>query len=632
MALKNKYSNFRDFIKNYNSFSIPYYQRKYVWSKPENEFVLKKFLQDIIEVYDSDINSGKTSEYFIGNFALYTRNKSFIIDGQQRISTLVMLLAILFKKTGDPTSSLYTPDSHFIINSDSTLGGELEYFLFGKKPSDMTIDPNSPISSAITLIDNEITKLLRYKNIPYLQGLETFIFSNITLSYIEFGNERESLKYFLNINSLSIQLTEMEIFSAFVSQVIAFLNTNKLTIENVRSTLDEIDKKLNKVSAEDLVSIFLKSYYMEKDDNIGQLNDKKSKTGIGRWLTCYKMNLLSDATKATEFLNALAAYISDIEVISNCLIGKHPSTNEYKFIWFISIFNKYTKNLYLKDLLLWLFCNRHDYGSNKSIYKKGTTIIDLAQLDSYCKCAASVIVVDYFRGDIRKLSRKDDASDMSLSTRTRIKQNASLTIKNISYPNMWSLRCPRDRQDPKYTIPDNSECIFFILALQEAYLNSIANVNYNGKIVNILNDLLDPNQNYQIEHLITKDDFTREARKKEWVEQGAFTTSAEFDEFRSKFENLSLLDGMSNASANSKTIATKLNFYKNANTITNTNEPEYLVQSLVANSNYYRNTTLGSLGSRDISIDMNGITWKHNKNNRAFIEKLSEKAVAELFK
>lgn len=150
--------------------------------------------------------------------------------------------------------------------------------------------------------------------------------------------------------------------------------------------------------------------------------------------------------------------------------------------------------------------------------------------------------------------------------------------------------------------------------------------------MNILAELLDPNQNYQIEHLITKDDYTKQNRNNAWKAAGKFSSPEDYDELRSRFENLSLLDGQTNASANSNTIAMKAQKYKNARTIMNTNEPEYLVQSLIDGSEFYNNDILNCLGERKITINADGITWEHSTNNRSFIEKLTKDAVSELFK
>lgn len=66
---------------------IPIYQRNYAWKQLE----IEQLLNDIDE-FDY-CNEG---EYFLGNLILDERdNKSFVIDGQQRLTTLYLLLSYL---------------------------------------------------------------------------------------------------------------------------------------------------------------------------------------------------------------------------------------------------------------------------------------------------------------------------------------------------------------------------------------------------------------------------------------------------------------------------------------------------------------------------------------------------------
>lgn len=67
-------------------FSIPRYQRPYAWSEEQ----VKQLLLDLIEAEKNK------KIYLIGNMILYQNNGSLeIVDGQQRITTLALLLNIL---------------------------------------------------------------------------------------------------------------------------------------------------------------------------------------------------------------------------------------------------------------------------------------------------------------------------------------------------------------------------------------------------------------------------------------------------------------------------------------------------------------------------------------------------------
>ena len=69
---------------------IPPYQRNYAWREPE----ISQLIQDII---DSSKLSDK--QYYIGTLVTYHRNdgKYEVIDGQQRLTTLSLLMMVLLR-------------------------------------------------------------------------------------------------------------------------------------------------------------------------------------------------------------------------------------------------------------------------------------------------------------------------------------------------------------------------------------------------------------------------------------------------------------------------------------------------------------------------------------------------------
>lgn len=95
--------------RNKNVLEIPRYQRGYSW----NEENLKTFLKDIISGIKYTENELCPTEYFFGTFLLKgnydsTAGNLEVIDGQQRITTTVILLAalhnILIKISDSPTT------------------------------------------------------------------------------------------------------------------------------------------------------------------------------------------------------------------------------------------------------------------------------------------------------------------------------------------------------------------------------------------------------------------------------------------------------------------------------------------------------------------------------------------------
>lgn len=75
-------------IFNNNEYLIPIYQRNYAWSR----FEIEQLLDDI-----NDIDINKTKKYYLGNLIVNERGMNCfeVIDGQQRLTTLFLLLCFL---------------------------------------------------------------------------------------------------------------------------------------------------------------------------------------------------------------------------------------------------------------------------------------------------------------------------------------------------------------------------------------------------------------------------------------------------------------------------------------------------------------------------------------------------------
>src|SRR2546425_8947184 len=75
-------------------FTIPVYQRAYAWTTEESE----ELIQDLISAMEGkEVSLDELSPYFLGSIVLIKGDEpnAQVIDGQQRLTTLTMLLAAL---------------------------------------------------------------------------------------------------------------------------------------------------------------------------------------------------------------------------------------------------------------------------------------------------------------------------------------------------------------------------------------------------------------------------------------------------------------------------------------------------------------------------------------------------------
>jgi hypothetical protein len=94
-----------------HKYVVPLYQRAYAWGEEE----IKTLLEDLLEVEQGE------GEYFLGNLILDSKNH--VIDGQQRLTTLYMLLSALRNKDhlGKLQFEMRPTSNDFLKEPDSKL-------------------------------------------------------------------------------------------------------------------------------------------------------------------------------------------------------------------------------------------------------------------------------------------------------------------------------------------------------------------------------------------------------------------------------------------------------------------------------------------------------------------------------
>ena len=95
-----------------NRYTLDYYQREYNWQKEQVEELLDDLTNKFLENYKENHNPGEVdnySHYFLGSIVISkedTGNKRFVVDGQQRLMTLILLLINLYRMFDDTEAKL----------------------------------------------------------------------------------------------------------------------------------------------------------------------------------------------------------------------------------------------------------------------------------------------------------------------------------------------------------------------------------------------------------------------------------------------------------------------------------------------------------------------------------------------
>ena len=620
-------------VKGYKPFHIPYYQREYVWegkNRKNNGRNFDKFIMDIANEY---FDKGDSSSYFVGNIAFCKTDITEVVDGQQRITTLVLFLSILadnfctISKRAEHQKLVYNgkqEDMNFIIQESDYLTKELVGSL-GYNPEGYTgtgkrIELDKTIARAIEFIKRHYGS----KSQAEFDGLYNYILDKVSVILLEYNNQKDALRYFLNINSLSIELSPEEIFLTIFSQALNISRSTK-TIYEVKNVLESITNNYDKIKLNDILKIFLTAYYKDdKDMNSNELDA----LNVGKWLSYYHIDVYSDQLIAQDFCVAFLQYLTDLEEILKYLQGRHASLVKTSPLYLSFALLKYEGYSDLVEVLTALFKQRNNYKTT-NIYISGKKELDILKLEDIAKRLNLTLINNYLRNANKRVTgfieniefdnktkiEKLSLNDIVTNSKTNIQQVFSLTY--MTHP----------QSDPKPNIKDLSRIIKVILSLQQGYLSFIG----DGKdsLYRYIESCL--TGNFTIEHLYSKNEYAQPLRLNNWKTlKNKFISPAEFDIDRSNFENLSLLNASANSSASDNNIYDKFVKYNNAHNILSTGN-EYLIQSLVDESHYYENQNIMALGLPERKItNINQNTWEHSSNNRAFTIKLLELVLEEL--
>ncbi len=214
-------------------FLIPDYQRPYAW----NEEQCQTLWDDIDSFAFPDNNHekfDKNEEYFLGSIVTYKndQNKSEVIDGQQRLTTLMLILRAFYDKfehTKDENSKnirglieqcIWKTDefgnvvkAELKIDSTVATDNDKEEFLSLLRTGKYDSTNKSQYVNNYKFFQKEIDKLLlnHPSNFPYLP---VRILRNCILLPIEAESQSTAFRIFSTLNDRGLPLSDADIFKA----------------------------------------------------------------------------------------------------------------------------------------------------------------------------------------------------------------------------------------------------------------------------------------------------------------------------------------------------------------------------------------------------------------------------------
>ena len=205
---------------------IPFFQRGYVWEDSN----WQKFFDDIADIAMELQETGEAKDYFIGSIILKKQNargpqKADVIDGQQRLTTIVMFYKALclardrnylFKDLFFQRDDMDIENEPILIpnyNDKSVYNKIINLEFLQREP----IAPNSKLADAFSYFANRIIEAHNDAETPLsLDKLNEAFMYYIRVVQIEVSENEDVQKIFETINCTGIKLTTGELLKNYL--------------------------------------------------------------------------------------------------------------------------------------------------------------------------------------------------------------------------------------------------------------------------------------------------------------------------------------------------------------------------------------------------------------------------------
>jgi hypothetical protein len=240
--------SFRDLFNQNICFEVPFFQRGYAWEKKQWETLFLDIEEQILNEAD-DIDEVKNYELYFGSIVVLEKpdqnsniKRFIIIDGQQRITTVYLLLAIIKNQIKKKTSQSTNAISHIndlinLIENKNTNAGEYDrmkiYSSKGDRLPTYNIifgqNPNNVLYSDIQLYikgENNVDKLKeylekklkdeKYNSVPGLWKLCIALLDSLKIVWIPLKENDDPQAIFESLNDKGMPLNATELLCNYI--------------------------------------------------------------------------------------------------------------------------------------------------------------------------------------------------------------------------------------------------------------------------------------------------------------------------------------------------------------------------------------------------------------------------------
>ena len=254
--------------KNRRVFKIPVYQRNYDWTNVQCE----KLFEDIIIAFKEDRKHFTGSIVYINDISSSILDEDLIIDGQQRITTIFLLLKVLYDIASDRGETRVVSDvSDYLYNRNcdekyklklKPVKTDQEQFYNLMVGNDIGLDENSNIVNNYKILQKLVLAHLdkNYSLDDILRGMKNLEIVEIVLD-ISQGDDPQTI--FESINSTGLELSLADL----IRNYLLMSDTNQDTLyEHYWSSMERV------VGNENLANFFVQYLNFKINDSVTDKN------------------------------------------------------------------------------------------------------------------------------------------------------------------------------------------------------------------------------------------------------------------------------------------------------------------------------------------------------------------------
>ncbi len=267
-----------------SDFLIPDYQRPYAWGDVECQTLWEDIFSFAFPDNDCTAFDSENDEYFLGPIVTFKNeaNKLEIIDGQQRLTTLMLLLRAFYSFFGNmkdnnsiktaediskciwKTDEFGTPKKNDLkIDSEVSSDDDKEEFLLILRTGKVEKVFKSAYARNYRFFMEQIEKFLR-EYPAYFPYLPNRIMNNCILLPIEAESQDTALRIFSTLNDRGKPLSDTDIFKAQFYKYYRDLGQKDLLIRRWKELEAVADEIFSSVSGSPMDELFSRYMYYER--------------------------------------------------------------------------------------------------------------------------------------------------------------------------------------------------------------------------------------------------------------------------------------------------------------------------------------------------------------------------------